>query len=327
VPRGAANAVRTGVTGRPCGCRLGLLPLLPSVHSRTGGHRQRTSTSTSSPRRDSPPTRWARGTGTETGTEGKQGKLRSRSARQPPTRPDLTVLALESSADDSCAAIVTSSREILANVVIKQHHINARYGGIHPIKAQDAHAYGVVSGVRDVSRLRRDCVETAPSCVETASSSVEIVSRLRRDCVETVSNLCSWRCPLSSALSSSPNPPRPTVTASHDILPWRLATTTCLLSPAFFSLFLPFSFPTTRRNAIRGGGSCADRYQPHAIRLALSHSRLSLAAIDAIAFTRGPGMYGCLTVCAASAKAMAAATGKPLIGVHHMVSAGDDWIA
>ena len=32
-----------------------------------------------------------------------------------------TVLALESSADDTCASVVTSSREILSNVVIKQH--------------------------------------------------------------------------------------------------------------------------------------------------------------------------------------------------------------
>ena len=31
-----------------------------------------------------------------------------------------TVLALESSADDTCAAVVTSEREILSNVVIKQ---------------------------------------------------------------------------------------------------------------------------------------------------------------------------------------------------------------
>lgn len=34
-----------------------------------------------------------------------------------------TVLAFESSADDTCAAIVTSSRKILSNVVIKQNHL------------------------------------------------------------------------------------------------------------------------------------------------------------------------------------------------------------
>ncbi|KAG8214290.1 hypothetical protein J3R82DRAFT_7423 [Butyriboletus roseoflavus] len=34
-----------------------------------------------------------------------------------------TVLAIESSADDTCAAIVTSSRHVVSNVVIKQHNL------------------------------------------------------------------------------------------------------------------------------------------------------------------------------------------------------------
>jgi hypothetical protein len=34
-----------------------------------------------------------------------------------------TVLALESSADDTCAAVVTSSRKILSNVVLKQNQM------------------------------------------------------------------------------------------------------------------------------------------------------------------------------------------------------------
>ena len=47
-----------------------------------------------------------------------------------PSRPRLitrrnarcfTVLALESSADDTCAAIVNSDKEIVSNVVMKQH--------------------------------------------------------------------------------------------------------------------------------------------------------------------------------------------------------------
>jgi N6-L-threonylcarbamoyladenine synthase len=38
-------------------------------------------------------------------------------------RRHLTVLALESSADDTCAAVVTSSRKILSNVVLKQNHV------------------------------------------------------------------------------------------------------------------------------------------------------------------------------------------------------------
>lgn len=31
------------------------------------------------------------------------------------------------------------------------------------------------------------------------------------------------------------------------------------------------------------------------------------------------GMAGCLSVCSNAAKTLAAATGKPLVGVHHMV--------
>jgi N6-L-threonylcarbamoyladenine synthase len=59
-------------------------------------------------------------------------------------RRALTVLALESSADDSCAAIVDSDRRIISNVVIKQHHLNIKHGGIHPLEAQHAHERNVV---------------------------------------------------------------------------------------------------------------------------------------------------------------------------------------
>jgi N6-L-threonylcarbamoyladenine synthase len=57
---------------------------------------------------------------------------------------------------------------------------------------------------------------------------------------------------------------------------------------------------------------------PIAIQQVLREAKLTLKDLDGIAFTRGPGMAGCLQTCAASAKALAAATGLPLIGVHHM---------
>lgn len=60
--------------------------------------------------------------------------------------------------------------------------------------------------------------------------------------------------------------------------------------------------------------------QPRAIRRALDEARLTVSDVDAVAYTRGPGMYACLGVSAASAKALAAAYGKPILGVHHMVS-------
>ncbi|GAA5978248.1 hypothetical protein JCM10908_004286 [Rhodotorula pacifica] len=112
----------------------------------------------------------------------------------------LVVLGLESSADDTCASVVTSARQILANVVLKQHAIHESFGGIHPLHAQEAHQINM----------------------------------------------------------------------------------------------------------------------PLAINKALDDAGVGLDRLDGIAFTRGPGMYGCLSVCAGAAKALAAATGKPLLGVHHM---------
>ena len=44
----------------------------------------------------------------------------------------------------------------------------------------------------------------------------------------------------------------------------------------------------------------------------------TLAEVDVIAFTRGPGLAGALLVGAGVACAMAAALGKPVIGVHHL---------
>ncbi|ORY72226.1 glycoprotease family-domain-containing protein [Leucosporidium creatinivorum] len=57
---------------------------------------------------------------------------------------------------------------------------------------------------------------------------------------------------------------------------------------------------------------------PRAIQQALKEAGVGLGDLDGIAFTRGPGMYGCLSQCAGAAKALAAATGLPLMGVHHM---------
>ncbi|TRM69762.1 glycoprotease family-domain-containing protein [Schizophyllum amplum] len=114
-------------------------------------------------------------------------------------RRALKILALESSADDTCAAIL-SDDQVLSNVVIKQHSINAQYGGIYPYAAIEAHQ----------------------------------------------SNM------------------------------------------------------------------------PIAIRTAISEAGIGLAEIDGVAFTRGPGIGGCLGVCTNAGKAIAAALDKPIVGVHHM---------
>lgn len=51
---------------------------------------------------------------------------------------------------------------------------------------------------------------------------------------------------------------------------------------------------------------------------ALTEARLTLADITHVAVTYGPGLVGALLVGVATAKALAFAAGKPLIGVHHI---------
>lgn len=51
---------------------------------------------------------------------------------------------------------------------------------------------------------------------------------------------------------------------------------------------------------------------------ALSEAGMALAEVDAIAVTYGPGLVGALLVGVAEAKAIAYATNKPLVGVHHI---------
>lgn len=53
-------------------------------------------------------------------------------------------------------------------------------------------------------------------------------------------------------------------------------------------------------------------------RQALKDARLSLAQVDAFAYTAGPGLAGALLVGAGCAQAMAWSMGKPAIGIHHL---------
>jgi len=52
--------------------------------------------------------------------------------------------------------------------------------------------------------------------------------------------------------------------------------------------------------------------------LALKQAGVRLDQVDAIAYTRGPGLAGALLVGAGVASALGMALGKPLIGVHHL---------
>ncbi|KAJ1986078.1 Mitochondrial tRNAs modification protein [Dimargaris cristalligena] len=57
---------------------------------------------------------------------------------------------------------------------------------------------------------------------------------------------------------------------------------------------------------------------PYVVKEALDQSGLTMADIDAVAVTRGPGISACLSVGFNAAKTLAAVHNKPLIGAHHM---------
>jgi N6-L-threonylcarbamoyladenine synthase len=57
---------------------------------------------------------------------------------------------------------------------------------------------------------------------------------------------------------------------------------------------------------------------PHVYERALSEAEVTIDDIDEIGVTAGPGLAGALLVGTAFAKAVAAASGKPLVGVHHI---------
>lgn len=50
----------------------------------------------------------------------------------------------------------------------------------------------------------------------------------------------------------------------------------------------------------------------------LAEAKVELASVDVIAYTQGPGLAGALLVGAGVAVAMAAALGKPTLGIHHL---------
>ncbi|PVV01934.1 hypothetical protein BB560_003628 [Smittium megazygosporum] len=66
-------------------------------------------------------------------------KIKSRFYWISVTGKELRILGIESSCDDSAAAVVTSSGNILSHVVKSQNSIHAEYGGIVPIVATEHH--------------------------------------------------------------------------------------------------------------------------------------------------------------------------------------------
>ncbi len=54
-------------------------------------------------------------------------------------KKDLVILGIETSCDDTCAAVVANGSSILSNVVASQHQIHEKYGGVVPELASRRH--------------------------------------------------------------------------------------------------------------------------------------------------------------------------------------------
>src|SRR5207249_9643745 len=55
------------------------------------------------------------------------------------TSPPATILGLETSCDETAAAIVTGDGRVASNVVYSQHELHGRYGGVVPELASRRH--------------------------------------------------------------------------------------------------------------------------------------------------------------------------------------------
>nr|GLL40712.1 probable tRNA N6-adenosine threonylcarbamoyltransferase, mitochondrial [Ipomoea trifida] len=62
---------------------------------------------------------------------------------------NLVVLGIETSCDDTAAAVVNSNGEILSQVISSQSELLAKYGGVAPKMAEEAHAQAIDQVVQD----------------------------------------------------------------------------------------------------------------------------------------------------------------------------------
>jgi N6-L-threonylcarbamoyladenine synthase len=63
--------------------------------------------------------------------------------------PALCILALESSCDETAAAVINSDRQILSSIVSSQIDVHAKYGGVVPELASREHLRAIVPVVRE----------------------------------------------------------------------------------------------------------------------------------------------------------------------------------
>jgi N6-L-threonylcarbamoyladenine synthase len=72
------------------------------------------------------------------------------------------ILAIETSCDDTGAAVVLDGREILSNVVSSQVAVHQKYGGVVPELASRSHIESIVPIVTEA--LEAKCVKSIDGC-------------------------------------------------------------------------------------------------------------------------------------------------------------------
>src|SRR5689334_15928742 len=60
-----------------------------------------------------------------------------------------TILAVETSCDETAAAVIRDGREILSNVVSSQMDLHSRYGGVVPEVASRQHVLSIAPVIRE----------------------------------------------------------------------------------------------------------------------------------------------------------------------------------
>ncbi|KAJ7287745.1 glycoprotease [Mycena rebaudengoi] len=138
-----------------------------------------------------------------------------------PPRRAFTVLAIESSADDTCAAIVCSNRKVLSNVIVKQHNLHLEYGGIHPQVAMRAHQSNMPGAVvrclteaglkiEDVDGIAFTRGPGLGSCLSVACNAAKTLAAVHNKPIVGVHHMQAHA--LTACLTSSPPPQFPFLT-------------------------------------------------------------------------------------------------------------------
>ncbi|MBN1796565.1 MAG: tRNA (adenosine(37)-N6)-threonylcarbamoyltransferase complex transferase subunit TsaD [Sedimentisphaerales bacterium] len=90
---------------------------------------------------------------------GKRKKIRATRAE---SRATINVLGIETSCDETAAAVVADGRDILSSVVASQSELHAQYGGVVPEIASRAHIeniYPVISQALEKAKITKDQID------------------------------------------------------------------------------------------------------------------------------------------------------------------------